>query len=541
MLQAIQALSASITSASSGQTFPNVTIPNFELHGTNNNKISKALQVSFAPLIERSDREKWEAYSRHQQDSQDPAWSSSKAKRTMKAAVSPPIHGWAEQGGTNLTMEPTSTEFGLWGHAPVWQQAPAPRKDKSIVNFDLLSHPVIAQLIHGAREAQQAVLSQATPLKFLYGGAVTDEYDHPHSILLIPIYPSLKKDHHDPDDMVGLLAAVVSWDTYFSNILHKDNDGLVVVLHNACGEHFTYRIDGPEAIFLGQGDHHDPLYNGLEIRTPFAPFLKLNHSSSQEHCEYDLRMYPSTTLKRRYTSKKPGWYAAAIILIFSFTALTFLLFDYAVALRQRKIVAKAKRTHAIVSSLFPTHVRDQLLHETEEAEEQKRHRKPLFASTNNQVGDYMGGTGSNGFGSKPMAELYPSATVMVRYGRVVIRSLLGSNTALNSISSVLLGPQFADIVGFTAWSSAREPIQVFTLLETVYQAFDEIAKRRRVFKVSTVLSGSGSNTASLRYTHTIFTRWKRLEIAMWQFPGCRIRGRTMLLSWHDSPKNVSSR
>ena len=45
---------------------------------------------------------------------------------------------------------------------------------------------------------------------------------------------------------------------------------------------------------------------------------------------------------------------------------------------------------------------------------------------------------------------------------------------------------FADIVGFTAWSSAREPSQVFTLLETVYLAFDKIAKRKRVFKVETV-------------------------------------------------------
>jgi class 3 adenylate cyclase len=45
---------------------------------------------------------------------------------------------------------------------------------------------------------------------------------------------------------------------------------------------------------------------------------------------------------------------------------------------------------------------------------------------------------------------------------------------------------FADIAGFTAWSSVREPSQVFTLLETVYHAFDVIAKRRRVFKVETV-------------------------------------------------------
>ena len=45
---------------------------------------------------------------------------------------------------------------------------------------------------------------------------------------------------------------------------------------------------------------------------------------------------------------------------------------------------------------------------------------------------------------------------------------------------------FADISGFTAWSSVREPSQVFTLLESVYRAFDTIARRRKVFKVETV-------------------------------------------------------
>ena len=45
---------------------------------------------------------------------------------------------------------------------------------------------------------------------------------------------------------------------------------------------------------------------------------------------------------------------------------------------------------------------------------------------------------------------------------------------------------FGDIAGFTAWSSVREPSQVFILLESVYSAFDILAKRRRVFKVETV-------------------------------------------------------
>lgn len=45
---------------------------------------------------------------------------------------------------------------------------------------------------------------------------------------------------------------------------------------------------------------------------------------------------------------------------------------------------------------------------------------------------------------------------------------------------------FADITGFTAWSSTREPSMVFILLESIYNDFDEIAKRRSVFKVETV-------------------------------------------------------
>jgi class 3 adenylate cyclase len=45
---------------------------------------------------------------------------------------------------------------------------------------------------------------------------------------------------------------------------------------------------------------------------------------------------------------------------------------------------------------------------------------------------------------------------------------------------------FADISGFTAWASVREPSQVFTLLEQIYGSFDAIANSRKVFKVETI-------------------------------------------------------
>ena len=39
-----------------------------------------------------------------------------------------------------------------------------------------------------------------------------------------------------------------------------------------------------------------------------------------------------------------------------------------------------------------------------------------------------------------------------------------------------------DLVGFTSWSSSREPAQVFTLLETLFHAFDKAARKYGVFK-----------------------------------------------------------
>jgi hypothetical protein len=48
---------------------------------------------------------------------------------------------------------------------------------------------------------------------------------------------------------------------------------------------------------------------------------------------------------------------------------------------------------------------------------------------------------------------------------------------------------FANITGFTAWSSEREPQQVFLLLETVFGVLDKIAKRSKVFKVETGKDG----------------------------------------------------
>jgi hypothetical protein len=84
--------------------------------------------------------------------------------------------------------------------------------------------------------------------------------------------------------------------------------------------------------------------------------------------------------------------------------------------------------------------------------------------------------------AKPIADLFPHTTVSF----CPLCWCLNIQGALRVTYSPTLQVIFADIVGFTAWSSEREPQDVFLLLQTIYHAFDKLAKRRGVFKVETI-------------------------------------------------------
>ena len=88
-------------------------------------------------------------------------------------------------------------------------------------------------------------------------------------------------------------------------------------------------------------------------------------------------------------------------------------------------------------------------------------RLRLFLQDQEQSGDISAESEDRILHAKPIADLFPNTTVLV-----------------------------ADIVGFTAWSSVREPALVFQLLQTIFYSFDKIAKQRGVFKVS-ILAARG--------------------------------------------------
>jgi len=159
-------------------------------------------------------------------------------------------------------------------------------------------------------------------------------------------------------------------------------------------------------------------------------------------------------LKETYITNGPWFYTIGVVAIFAFASFIFVLYDYTVETRQRTVMRNALKTNAIVSSLFPAQIANQLI-ENKEVNE----KKGGYMSNKQRLKTFLNdGADKSTMGhEKPMADLFTATTVMV-----------------------------ADIAGFTSWSSARDPAQVFILLQTIYQAFDKIAKKRKVFKVETV-------------------------------------------------------
>jgi hypothetical protein len=217
---------------------------------------------------------------------------------------------------------------------------------------------------------------------------------------------------------------------------------------------------------------HQPSFDSFEVQTDIlekgiiADGTRNGLSFHDGDCHYTLSIYPSQVFKDEYSTNTPAILTFVVSGIFALAIVMFFFYDNLVERRQTLILNKAVQSTAIVSSLFPKNVRDRLMQTTDETDNYGNQigiRNPRLKSL---LGETAKGNEAN---SQPIADLFPNCTVL-----------------------------FADIAGFTAWSSAREPTQVFMLLQSVYQAFDKIATRRKVFKVETI-----GDSCKFAQTHSV--------------------------------------
>jgi hypothetical protein len=201
-------------------------------------------------------------------------------------------------------------------------------------------------------------------------------------------------------------------------------------------------------------------------------------------------------------------YASIVGLVFLILLGVFGLYDVFVRQRQKFMQDMAVSTGAVVSSLFPDTVRDRILQNA---------MSNVSASNNRHPRSQRNRRTSNNHWNHHHHHTSTFPVASNTSGRIRLREFLNHQTSgsshpsdnhrhhhdyLNhhdsdhnnnnnnnnniwsssSISLPAAAPiaeffpnvtiMFADICGFTAWSSVREPTQVFTLLETIYQAFE---------------------------------------------------------------------
>ena len=265
------------------------------------------------------------------------------------------------------------------------------------------------------------------------------------------------------------------------------------VIENNCSQSFTYQINGQTAVFVGDGDRHDPSFDSLKHVYNVNSIQQSDTYNIREssirlntgYCPYTLSVYPSSQLRNEYITYKPAVYTFCVALAFVLISAVAITYDCVVQRRLKTVLDSALESRAIVSSLFPANVRDRLF----ESDGQPRKERAFGEAVDDKQADRQhhlnahpaklrlktflhegpkGGT-PDILQTKPIADLFPHCTVL-----------------------------FADIAGFTAWSSEREPAQVFLLLQTIFHFFDQIVSEKRA-----VLEADCLTSTSISSNHSV--------------------------------------
>jgi len=472
----------------SNSTWPYVTIPDFSVRAAKVLSLSKASVFGVYARVTADDRAGWEQWANENND-----WINESIE--VQERQGEELSMWSEPEAISGVEGYLPTEHP-GPHFPSFYSAPfVTADDRPAYGFDLhetfseeLDAMVDKRVVTMGRTfgADKEDVENVEVSKKVSGLVLPDEdLSEPIVAMYYPIVEnatsgvSITEDNADDHKVVGAIAMTIFWRELLQNILSPGSDGMVVVIGSDCNQVFTYHIFGPVAEYVGTGDLHDTEYDHM---TRFVYLYQLANFSfrgssytgfplSDEQCPYWMKLYASDTMRDDHETNNPLIFTIVAASIFVFTSFVFCLYDCVSERRQRKVLRVAVQSTAVVSSLFPQVVRDRIFPGTQQSSNGKSGLRVENAKGRLQQflrGDGDGEEGEDtpeqargpdkaGTSNAPIAELFSDTTVM-----------------------------FADIAGFTAWSSVREPAQVFTLLETLYGAFDRLAQRRGVFKVETI-------------------------------------------------------
>lgn len=473
-------------------SFPMMSMPNYESHvATYLRTAPSALSIFMSPLIEDQRIQlKWTKYATSHQaeacDAADGIFKESNNEAFLQEAIA---RSEEDRRKRIFLLETDGTLDDDWSNAsklPLWQIS-CPRRHTILWNVKAL--PELEDVLN--LTTLEMGVPQISPFLPSYAVDFIHDIQKPLSFMFNPIVEG-------NNSILGVTGMEVDWSSMWRKVELFEGTAVRVVLRNSCqpDEARTYQIrhhelDNATVEFIGEGDLHDNSFDGIGYySTSSDEFLNYLRSQSkfykkdldlvetmidESFCDYEMSVHLTEDYVGHFRSSAPLLYLLLALGITAVVIFMFILYGKLMEQRQAEVMEKAAKSEAIVKSLFPAVVRDRLFG-VEEAE--NRRRSPLFPSSRYHITGRSNGdhpeisvksnltnflATSNrqesypGLDEEPIAEMFSNTTIM-----------------------------FADIAGFTAWSSEREPAKVFKLLETLYHEFDAIAKRLDVFKVETI-------------------------------------------------------
>ena len=237
---------------------------------------------------------------------------------------------------------------------------------------------------------------------------------------------------------------------------------------------------------------HGAEYHERDRNAPIKKDEVFTHNFTLPHSSvvYNVKIYPTVELYDTYKEPNKGFLAAIACCFVILSTIVFFIYDYFVNYRQKVIIQQAAHTARVVNSLYPAFVRDNLF---------RNERKPSQTASVGESSEDHPSSSGNEVGKRKrklkVSDLVDTPANQLK--RFLSHPIPSKNYDLNLVSELdVMDPiaevfenttvMIADIEGFTAWCSEREPTQVFRLLETVYRAFDLEGTKAGVFKVECV-------------------------------------------------------
>jgi hypothetical protein len=392
---------------SSGSEWPMVTMPFFDVHGTDVREASSVEFFSFCPLVMEFQKSSWEHYSVANQwwtqGGQDEAYTEEEAQAIVAGSnqtIPEYIYG-LERG------KPTIEGLGVPPYAPRWQMSPLPENPLQ-VNFDVKSAEGMKDLFDYMILTRDAVVSDLLPERFL-DDIMLHRDDHPEdpspkSIVFYPVYESFKSTA----PIVGFFEIILDWKSILKGLLPGDGTGLFYVISSSCGDQYTWELRDEEITYLGQGNLHDIYYSHLEVQVEM-PAL------TTQRCTTNLLVYPNSELRSTFSSDIPEIFAGIVAVVFFIMAFFFFAYDKYVQERNRKVINQAVKTNAIVSSFFPKNIRDRLFDNKNDDDNKSRASMATWTGKlrlKSYLSDGESGTATTSTEDKPIADLFPNCTVL---------------------------------------------------------------------------------------------------------------------------------